>query len=315
MKNTPKYLATLVPALALMLQPNANAAPLEPSEIPADAKWVMHVDFDALRETLLMKRIEKTMPQAIETVRGWMASEYGIEPQSDLHSLTMYGESYETHSGTAILQASFDSDKVMEKLNSDDDLKQTEWKDRTLYTKQEDDPNTVTIMPLDGEYSIFASSPKKVKQAAKLIHGNGESLEGSDSLLVRDVPRGSVFYGAAIELQKIKRHDGAFPILRQHEQMMYAIGNDGEYVFEELEMTASSDEAAREMKTVLDGWGAFLKLWAADNEALKQIPADLTIERDGRKVTSRYRGSVQDVSEAFNAVGQRWMQWAKSDQK
>ena len=308
-----KYIVALVPVLALLPLPSINAAPLEPSEVPSDAKWVMHVDFDELRETRLMKRIEKTMPEAIEAVRGWMSSEYGIEPQSDLHSLTMYGQIYELHSGTAVLRASFDSEKVTEKLENNDDLKQTKWKDRTLYTKQEDDPNTVTIMPLDGKFSIFASTPKKVKQAAKLIQRNGDSLKGSDSPLVRDVPQGSVFYGAAIELQKIRRHDGPFPILRQHEQVIYAIGNDGEYVFEELMMTASSDEVAKEMKAVLDGWCALLKLWAADSKALQRIPADLTIELDGREVTSTYRGSVEDVSEAFSAVGQRWMQWAELD--
>ena len=95
--------------------------------------------------------------------------------------------------------------------------------------------------------------------------------------------------------------------------MVYAIGNDGEYVFEELTLTALSDEVAKEMKVVLDGWCVLLKLWAADSKALQQIPADLTIELEGRKVTSIYRGNVEDVSEAFSAVGQRWMQWAKAD--
>jgi len=296
---------------ALALTSQAAARPLDSAQVPNDAKWVVHVDFDAFHETILLKRIEKAKPELVAGIREWMSTMYGVDPKSDLHGLTMFGQSYETHTGTAILAANFDQDKVVKKLKDSPQLRTTQWEGYTLYTKKEKNSQTVTILPLNGTHAIFASSPEKVQQAIRLIQGKGKSLLGQSSPLVREVPLGSVLYGAAIDLQQIKRHDGVFPILRQHEQVTYAIGNDGEHVFEELELVAASDEVAKEMKAVIDGCAAFLRVWSADNEALERLTADLTITRQGRKVTSYYHGNVQDVSAALDAVSERWKQWKR----
>jgi len=295
----------------LTLTPQAQAKPLDSAQVPNDAKWVVHVDFDAFHETMLVKRIEKAKPELVAGIREWMSNKYGVDPKSDLHGLTMFGQSYETHTGTAILAANFDQEKVVNKLKDTPQLKTTQWKGHTLYTKKEKNSQTVTILPLNGTHAIFASSPEKVQQAVKLIQGEEDSLKNQTSPLVREVPLGSVLYGAAIDLQQIERHDGVFPILRQHEQITYALGNDGEHVFEELELVAASDKVAEEMKAVIDGFTAFLKVWSAENKALERLSTDLTITKEGRKVTSYYHGTVQDVSAAFDAVSERWKRWKR----
>ena len=56
---------------AVMLVPAAariNAAPLDLSAVPADAKWLMHFDMDAARSSVVMRRgweqMLKKNPQA-----------------------------------------------------------------------------------------------------------------------------------------------------------------------------------------------------------------------------------------------------------
>ena len=114
------------------------------------------------------------------------------------------------------------------------------------------------------------------------------SVQGRRLKLTK-IPEGAVFYGAAITLKKIARHDGVFPILQQHERVVYATGEHNGEVFEQATFVANSEEVAQRMDEAMNGAIALVTLWAADDENLKQIAQDVEVTRKGREVHSRYR--------------------------
>lgn len=298
--------------LALMMAPlSTSAAPLDPAHLPADAKWVLHMDFEAFGNTLIAERIREKKPGWVAAAGEWMNTRYGIDLKKDLYGLTMFSDTYEAHSGVGILFADYDMDKIRKDLRDKPGISTTEWQGNMLYTVKKRElakPMTIVLRE-DSQQVVFASSPERAKAAVMLLNGKGKSLKGKDSPLVGDVPQGSVAYGAAIELQRIARRDGVFPILRQHEQVKYSVGNDGEYVFENVELVGASEEVAQEMKTCLDGAVAFLNLWAADSKPLMKLAKEVEITRDGRKVASQFRTEVKNVENALDAIRQRIKQW------
>ena len=337
----------LVLAFSVAAARPAWAEALNPAHVPQDAKWVIHVDFDAFDNTLLAKKIREKDSRVLKFARTWVENRYGINMQEDLHGLTMFGTSYRSHSGTVVLLSKFDQEKVKSQLEAKDNVTRTEWEGLTLYTlpiekdghwlgkarlkdsqPETDEPakqdevadelrdakpgqdghRTLTIALIDGNQAVFASTPEDAKTAVKLLKGQGTSLKGQESPLISKVPEGAVAYGAAIDLQKIEEHDGVFPILKQHEQAVYAIGNTGSEVFEDLKLVAASDKVAEDMKKALEGLVSFVRVWAADDPALVQLAADMQVTREGRTVTAQYRGDVDEVTNAFRAIVQRFQE-------
>lgn len=396
----------LTPVLAsvglLLTAIPAAAEPLNPKHVSAEAKWVIHIDLDALTETTLVERVRSKHPQLVQGVKHWFQENFGIDPGEDLHGVTMSGQSYKEHSGSLVLLADYDQEKVEAELKKKDKVETETWNDHTIYKlkvskhakkakekkegeyakhhakkdhkdtdkdkdkdkskadrvkkdkekdkekshadrdekdqkdKEKKDKHAdkdvhekkhgehsakeaakykqggekdVVIILLDGKKAVFAATPETAKATVKLLKGETESLEGKDSKLVTKLPDGAVAYGAAIELEKIERHEGVFPVLQQHKHIVWSTGERDGKAFENLTLVAQSEDVAKNMKETLDGLVAFMKVWAGDDEALKQVTQDVEITRDGDTVTSKYEADADDAISALQSVRERLEKW------
>lgn len=113
-----------------------QAGDLKPEHVPADAKWVVHVDLEQLLDTELVQTVRERRPEIVENVRQWIRQQYGIDPRSDLMSVTMFSKDYEEYTGSMILQAKYDPQKVEQQLREAEQLETTQWNDMTFYTFQ-----------------------------------------------------------------------------------------------------------------------------------------------------------------------------------
>lgn len=118
------------------------AAELQPSHVAQDAKWILHMDFDAFRQTQLAREIrEKKLDKPEVRQRlDWVRDRYGIDLRKDLHGLTLYGNSYERHQGIALLMADFDQKKIQEVLKGAPGHETSEYRGYTLHTWNVDKP-------------------------------------------------------------------------------------------------------------------------------------------------------------------------------
>src|SRR5438105_6097161 len=64
-----------------------RAAPLDPSTVAADAKWLVHVDFDALRESNVFQhaRDEIMKHDMAKTVLAMIKEATGADLEKDIH--------------------------------------------------------------------------------------------------------------------------------------------------------------------------------------------------------------------------------------
>lgn len=338
-----KLTAFLMTMLSMLLIPSlASADPLDPDHVPANAKWVIHVDLEGLSGTALADQVRQKRPEMAIYARQWIRNQYGIDPREDLDGLTMFSDTYAAHTGTAILKANFDRDKVKTELKNNPNARTESWQDLTLYTvtkgnrgarvdegnqrggadqqqqQQRGDQRrsranrmqdkSITIVLLEDDKVVFASSADRAKEAVKLLKGDAPSLKGKDSPLLNELPEGAIMYGAATDLQEIKQREGIFPILRQHERIFWAVGEHNGKAFRKLTLIAQSDEVAKQMKTTLEGLVAFGKVWAADSENLTRVVEDAEVTIDGKVVELEGRSDTETVLNALGEVRDRLQQ-------
>lgn len=307
----------------------ASAADLDPAKVSADAKWLIHVDFEQLLEGELAQQLRQRRPQMVEAIRTWFRDRYGIEPQEELRGVTMFSRSYHSYTGTVILQADYDADKVLSVLRKTDSLKTTEWNGRTLHTvtlakhdhRRRRDGATasehdlsggkqMTVVMLD-DTLLLASSVENAQSTLKLLSGEAPSLQEGQSELLADASSDDVIYGAAIDLEEAGESNFPLPVLQQHERITWSIGNRDGRIYENALLVAQSTEVAQQMEQVLEGLIAYERLWAPDSQPLNKLLDAVELSRNGEQVTVDWEGDTETVIAALRDLKPRLEQWKK----
>src|SRR5262252_3017054 len=84
----------------------ASANPLQRTDVPADPAWVLHVDCDALRPTVLgqylLSELEK--PDAQDKFAAFQ-SIFNFDPRKQVHGLTLYSTGSAPEDGVLLVYA------------------------------------------------------------------------------------------------------------------------------------------------------------------------------------------------------------------
>ncbi len=297
-----------------------SAAELDPHRVPADAKWLVHLDLEQILETKLAQRVREAQPELTRQIRGWMQERYGIDLPNDLHSATMFSRSYGSYTGTIILQADYDAEKVEADILKDEQVQTAQWEGYTLYTwgvarqrpssEPSETPNRaeekqVTVVMVDDETVVFTSSMEDAQSTLQLLAGDGESLHGTDSFLLAGASERAMMHGAAIDLQEIAESDVPMPVLRQHDRIRWTIGERDGMVYEDAVLIAQSEEVSEQMEQFLEGMLALGHLWAADSEPLKELLDASEIARDGKTIEAHWEADGDQVLAGLEELQRR----------
>lgn len=71
-----------------------NAGELNAAHVPADAMWLIHVDYAALSGSPMWQKIREEKPVVAKMMQGLMMQRYGIDLSTDLKSITMFSRDY-----------------------------------------------------------------------------------------------------------------------------------------------------------------------------------------------------------------------------
>ncbi len=300
--------------------PSASAGDLNPAYVPAEAQWLVHVDYESLSGSAMWQKIRDEKPVVSKMVQVWMKKRYGIDPSTDLKSITMFSRDYREYTGTVIVDAEYDATKINDRLKTEMNHRTTEWQNHILHTitlsKQhpaDDGPSgdeEMTVVMVDKNTILLASSVLNAQENLKLLAGDAPSLKDKDSPLLNDNVDQAWIYGAAINLGSLKEHPLSMPIIAQHQQINWSFGSksDGE-LYEKAEMVAQSEEVAKKMKTVLDGIVAFESLRSDGSDSLSAIMENIEVKHDGKTTGFHWNGTSDQVVAALDDVFTRLEPW------
>ena len=97
-------------ALMALYAAVGQAAPLETKNIAADAKWVVHVDVDAIRDSKIVQKAFETCPELKESGKHFdmIRDKIGVDLRKDLHGMTLYGPDTDKTHAVAIVFSTVD---------------------------------------------------------------------------------------------------------------------------------------------------------------------------------------------------------------
>lgn len=274
------HLATAPSSIALltavMLVPAAariNAAPLDLAAVPADAKWLMHLDMDAARNSVVVQRggerMMKKNPQAGVMV-DVVSQMVGMDPRKDLRDLTAYGVDTDKRNGVMIVRAKANREFLTRMVEKAADHKTMKHGDYTLHAwthKRDGHSGPMVGAFYKDDVMVFARTEAAVKSALDVLDGRQAAVTGNAGLAGRVRP-GSIVVARATAVDPGTR----CPVLKQGQGFRVALGEHEGKSFHRARMDMTTPAAADDVENVIKGFTSLAGLqWGGEADVMKEV--------------------------------------------
>lgn len=291
MRNAAVAMAALVLLLAGGL---ARATGPDPKYVPADAKWVVHVDVDRMAKTqtyeILMRQAEKDEPKAREKLAK-LGEALGTRVPEDLHGVTLVGRGFDEKSAVLIVRGKLDKDRLLGMAKAmpgftsslQGAVEVATWKD----PKQ---PESVSGAFLADDVLVLGRTPADVVRMLNLAAGR-EPAAAADGLLAGAADQTQVMaYLAGNGLAELQRTHPLSPLISQVSSARVSLAERGDDLTLRAVLSVTSPELANQVKGAMEGFKALLGLAAldddgdADAKAAAEIVQRATVTAEGSTV-------------------------------
>jgi hypothetical protein len=280
---------------------SAQAAPLAPADVAAGAKWLGHIDFDAARDSKIGEHVLAKARDNEQVKKGLskLHDELGMDPMKDLHGMTVYGTDFTQHTGVLVAYASADKEKVVSFLKSRPDFAESKDGDHDLYSWTENMGHREkhamwASFPKTG-VAVVADSADSLKAALDVVGGKG-GLATSSPLLA-DAPKGTIIRAAVVGLTAANL-PVPMPLLKQIDDVNVAIGESDGEDFAHIKVGTTGADAAKQMKSLIDGFSGMIGLQAADHPEVQKMMEGLKVDAQGKTLTIDWKASSDDIIKA-----------------
>lgn len=299
---------TLLAGLILCLAGSSQAGELTPSHVSADAKWIAHINVEAIqaiphvqkwRERMVAK--EKTKSK-IEKIK----QKTGVDPSEAVRGVTLYADRYKGKQGVALVYVKeFDRDKLNEWfMEKYPDHETTEHNNRSIYTwtaKHHGHEMTLSGTFANPEIVVVACELDSVKNALDIIDEKSKGL-AADAALINRVTKNDLAFAHAMDVPAEYSKTTKCPVLRIVSEAL------GQWQFAEndinghYELAVRSEESAQNIKTVIDGFKAMGALRYKDVEPVLKVVNSLTVNVRGTNVSIDFTESLEDLQAGVKAA-------------
>ena len=305
-------------ALVLGFAATAAAGPLDLKQVPAEAKWVVHVDVDAMRSSVLVQRaydrlsekrpdVERRLDEVTDLV-----SNLGIDLERELHGMTVYGKQIGQHEGVLLVDATVDRKALLEKADQAPDHQMTKYGDYELHSwtdakgRQHEHPMAGTLSK--SNLLVFAPTVDQIKPALDVLDGKSASLSGKESSLTAGTPAGAMIVIRAVGLADAKLPLKS-PLVAQCEAVSLMIGEQDGKVSAEGKLFTKSKETAEQIKAIVEGGRAAAELRAGNDAEAAKVIKTVKVNLADTTLSVEFSSPVDDVwtlaEKAAKEIGKR----------
>ena len=282
----------LAVTILLSLATLGQAATLDPTTVSGDAKWVVHLDVDALRASIVVQNAAQEFVEkcpiaevAVPMIAG-SRSLIGMDPTEDLYGITLYGTRIGKEEGVLIVFADVNQRLLVEKVKLAHEYESTSYGSHELHSwthKDKRGERPVTGAFYKDKAIVFSGSQNEVKAALDVLDGKKPAL--TCEVLAAEAPAGTTLIARAVGIAKVP---AAPKLAREIDSVSVITGENDGQSFLQVKVVAKSDDVAEQMGTVAEGIRALGLLHAVNNpqdkelvDGMKVNVADKTLTIDG----------------------------------
>ena len=282
----------------------ATAGQLDEGQIPAGAKWVVHFDGQAMRGSHPGKllRAKWLSHEKVKKHLADVAEKIGMDPSQDIVDVTLYNGDFKKDRGVILMEvAKIDGEKALAHVREKHpDVRMSTYEGHHLFTwkmpRSKGGQDYITSTLYKGSIIVMSSEMPKVMEALDVLAGKSPSLSDS-SQLAADVPAGTIVLVRAIDIKgaKLPKH---CQCLKNSESLSFAAGQDGDMLFSHTKVTTESEEVAKNIAAVVNGFRALGALRFSGEKEILGMIAGLETSVDGKVVSMDWQGKSDATIQA-----------------
>lgn len=299
-------------ATCLMASVAAMAEPFDAKTVPADAKWVLHVDGEALQKSAVWPMIQQRLdsdPNIVQKIREFRAVTKLSFPR-DFLSLTVYGTSFDDKEVVIIARGHADQQQILNLLQLNPGYAAEAFGTHDVLS-WEDNGKVMFGAFVDGDSAVISQSKQNVQNALSVKEGKAPGL-AADSGLAQLGDAGVMAGVAGRGLAELaKKNMAQLPIVNLIESAAITAGADQQNVLLKAKVLTSDAQKAEQMRGALDGFKNMALLMLGNNKQDARativtglLPA-LKVTTAGSAVQLDWPLPIADVKRLAEAVRQQ----------
>ena len=289
--KTMKYLSYTT-VLMLALATRAPALPPEQGLAPHDAKWLVHVDMDALRDSKVGNiLIKDKLAAQIAQLKTDMKIDVELILQK-LHSITAFGTDFQVGpeaNGVLVLNGGEELRTIAEGLlaaqilqNPDGPVKKLQEEPFPIYSVHQQ----IFVSPGLAGHVVASKSRAQLESLRVTLSGKAKTGGPNEAFSGYAKVANSFFFLAVAEGFN---ENTALPpqakILKMAEGARLVLGEKGELIFLNLALKAKEAEVVRQIAQVLEGIKAVVALGQSENKELLELVQSINVASTEKMVT------------------------------
>jgi hypothetical protein len=290
----------LVAIAAFCAALSALAGPVDKNAVPADAKWVLHLDMEAFRKTksgayLTEEVLEKKLAAAKEKVKTNLSISF-----NNLSSITAYGTRFNQpgeKEGILVIKTTADTKKDIDALMGLTALSENGKK----ITRVQENPYLLYNLNGDAYVAVnsdntlvLAKSKDEVENAQAVIMSKRDNLSKNESLAKLASGDGTFFFIAAVQGLGDAPVPPQAQVLKETDGGRVLTGENEDHLFVDLLLQGKSAEAAGKIQQIFQGLVALGSL-NTENKELNDLANATKVSADGQEVRVHFQYPIAKV--------------------
>lgn len=280
----------------------AHAGSFQRTDVVADPVWVLHVDCDALKQTVMGKALltELGKPEA-QAKFDEIKSVFNVDPRKDLHGVTLYGAAKGEKDVVVVAYADFDAARLVSIVEMNKDYLSSKAGTHTIHSwidekKAEKDgvkPRSYAAI-YKGKVLIIGQTESRIAEALDVMDKRKPNLATSTQFGALGANGSNGFIIGAARKLDLPGNDPGAAVLKQS-KMFWLTGGESQGRAEvKLTLEAADAETAKQMGDICRGLVAVLSLQTEQSEAVK-LAKGISISQEDKAVTAKLSMPSEEV--------------------
>lgn len=280
-----------------------RAEPLDVKTVPADSKWVMHLDVDAIVKSETWKLVQPKLQNNPKFAKGKADIERvgNVKLPDDIHGVTLFGPTFGEKDGVLLIHANFNQERLTTLLSLNETYATSVVGGHTIH-EWSDKGKQLYASFANNNRIVVSQSKEQVADALDTLSGKLESLKDSP-LTPEQHKAGVLLYVAGDELAKLAERGARHPVVQKLDSAWITVREDGKDLSVKSRINGQDEATAQNVKNGIDGLKAAMSFAAQDNPdamLVSEAISTMTAAADGKAVNIDWTLPVQSISDLLD---------------
>ena len=274
---------TIISILSLILTFSLGAKTFDPNKVSSTSNWIMHLDFDSMRESEIGIFVEESYNKipGVQEKLDWVKNNYGIDMQK-VSNFTMFG-SGEKHKAIGIMEGGVNSENVAKFADSQDFISKNKIGKYEVFSLNKG-RHPMAYAPLKKGKLIVGPDANYVSDGIALARGKAEGYGGHS--LLRKLLKKSLSPGFMVfaDLNGISEDIDMDHRAKRMTEVMNAFGMSINEHLGCLKLSgiieAKSEKSSEQIENMIRGGYAMMKMSFPKDQNIDSMIRDFSIQRN-----------------------------------